>query len=219
LRNAPPIVLEQFKEHADHQTPLSFTYQYILQHHFDIKQPNIKNGIQSLSNLIYTKFKKRVIIHLSASLPHKVYVTKRFLKVAKKIEQQGFDCYFMVAPFEYATWKRKLHSSIKLPQFSSLHEMAKFIYESGFFIGSDSGLGHLASNLGLPTLTLFPRRTISIRWCPSWTLNRRIIAPPILLFTHLKQKYWKYFISSRRVYNEFIKLAAAWQNTSKNIVI
>jgi ADP-heptose:LPS heptosyltransferase len=35
-----------------------------------------------------------------------------------------------------------------MPDFQSLSDVAAFIYESGRFVGNDSGLAHLASNVG-----------------------------------------------------------------------
>jgi ADP-heptose:LPS heptosyltransferase len=166
----------------------------------------LNNGMTPPKNIIPRKFKKRVIMHVSASFPLKEYLPKRFIKVAKKLIKKGFDCCFIVAPFEYEQWKWVLSCGIRLPKFASLDEMAQFIYESEYFIGNDSGIGHLASNLGLPTLSLFQRRKLCCKWRPIWSLNISIVPPPILLFAHYKEKYWRYLIPWQQVYYQFMCL-------------
>jgi ADP-heptose:LPS heptosyltransferase len=174
--------------------------------YFNIKQVTTDNGMVPPPGLVSRKYKQRVVMHVSASIPPKEYLAKRFIKLAKKLNSKGFECYFIVAPYEYDKWQWVLAHGIKLPQFSSLDEMARFIYESGYFIGNDSGMGHLASNLGLPTLSLFQRRKLAEKWHPSWGLNIRIVALPILILTSFKEKYWKYLIPWQQVYYQFMRL-------------
>ena len=201
-----PIVLRNFDRYANSRMPLLDIHKTIMQDYFSLAQVVKDNGIKPPPALVSRKYKQRVIIHVSASIPSKEYLPSRFLKLAKKLNMRGFDCYFIVAPFEYKKWQWVREKGIKLPKFNSLDEIAGFIYESGYFIGNDSGIGHLASNLGLPTLSLFQRRKLAAKWHPSWGLNIRIIAPPILLLTSFKEKYWKYLIPWQQVYYQFMRL-------------
>jgi len=201
-----PIVLRNFDRYANPKTPLLDIHKQVMQNYFNIKQTVTDNGMMPPSGIIARKFKQRVAMHVSASISQKEYLANRFIKVAKKLNSKGFDCYFIVAPFEYEQWQWVRAHSIKLPKFASLDEMARFVCESGYFIGNDSGIGHLASNFGLPTLSLFQRRKLAEKWHPSWGLNIRIVAPPILILTSFKEKYWKYLIPWQQVYYQFMRL-------------
>lgn len=71
-------------------------------------------------------------------------------------------------------------------------------------IGNDSGIGHLASCLGLPTITITKSTSKHYRWRPGWGKNRLINAP---FQAKWHQKYfWQFFISVNRVYKAFNSL-------------
>jgi hypothetical protein len=99
--------------------------------------------------------------------------------------------------------------SIDAPVFSGLSELAAFVCESGYMIGNDSGIGHLASCLGLPTVTIC-RNEQSVRfWRPAWAPGR-IITPskwiPNVKGLRLRDKHWKKWISVNKVFDEFLNL-------------
>ncbi|MCC6127581.1 MAG: hypothetical protein IT584_00035, partial [Chlamydiae bacterium] len=52
--------------------------------------------------------------------------------------------------------------------FSNLDLLAQYLYETGYLIGNNSELGHLASALGVPTLTLSRRKALANLWAPSF---------------------------------------------------
>ena len=90
-----------------------------------------------------------------------------------------------------------------------LDELAAFLYESGYLIGNDSGLGHLASALGIPTLTFCRRKTWANMWAPSFHKNI-VLTPyswiPNISGFRLRDKQWKRFISVGRAIRAFNKL-------------
>ena len=206
LLKKSPIIFEQLRLFYRDRISIASIYKNILENYFDFQAVGIDNGLVPPADLIHRQFKNWVSIHVTAGEFHRTYLPKRFIKLAHKLKTKGFDCYFIVAPFEYKTWVWVKKHGIQLPQFSSLNEMASFLYESGYFIGNDSGLGHLASNLGIPTLSLFIRSKLYKRWYPIWSPHLAIVAPPILILTSLKMKYWKYLIPWQRVYCKFRKL-------------
>ena len=55
------------------------------------------------------------------------------------------------------------------PIFSSLEELTSFLYESAFFIGNDSGPGHVASALNIPTLTIGQTKDLIDNSFELWT--------------------------------------------------
>ena len=201
-----PVILRLFNRYMKPTTPLFDVHREIMTNYFKFKQVVIDNGITFPSSLQPKKYKQRVVMHVSASIRCKEYLSNRFIKLAKTLNSKGFECCFIVAPFEYAKWQWINAHGVRLPKFNSLDEIARFICESGYFIGNDSGMGHLASNLGLPTLSLFQRRKLAKRWHPGWGLNIHIVAPPILILTTLKERYWKYLIPWQQVYYQFMRL-------------
>ena len=104
-------------------------------------------------------------------------------------------------------WNTYVGNKFQLPNFPTLDDLASFIYESGFLIGNDSGTGHLASALEIPTLTIIQTTSKKgFRWRPGWT-NGIVIKPFFKL--KLKNKtYWQCFISTKKVlkaFNKFVK--------------
>ena len=99
---------------------------------------------------------------------------------------RGFSVSFSVSPKEHAEWLFVKKKGIDLPYFRSLSETAAYLYESGFFIGNDSGLGHLASNLGIPTVTVAGKASSIKLWRPDWHIGK-VVAPPFSLCPILRE--------------------------------
>ena len=167
------------------------------------------NGCRPLPDLIFGKEKKRVVIHPTSKNEMRNWPAKKFLKLALLLKKKGYEPCFMTAPFERKKWEWVQFYGLSLPSFSSLHEMASFLYESRFFIGMDSGLGHLASSLHLPTLTIFACQRKKEFWRPDWAKGRSVSALsflPNIKGMRLRDKYWKAFLPVKRVIKEFLLL-------------
>lgn len=154
-----------------------------------------ENGLAPPQNLRLRRFPKRIAIHPTSSSPEKNWLRSRFHSLSQKLMDEGFEPFFVVPPQEAADWGS--------PLFSSLSQLALFLYESGGFIGNDSGPGHLASNLGLPTLILGPNRSHLELWRPGWTPGF-IASPPLEL--KIISNNWQFFISVNHVMQQFKKL-------------
>lgn len=141
-----------------------------------------ENGLTPPSSLIHKKYPKRVAIHPGSSDPYRNWPLKRFRKVATFLQQKGYDPIFCD----------------NLP---SLEDLASFLYESGAFIGNDSGPGHLASCLKIPSLIIGTSHKHLLLWRPGW-LPPKVITPPRWV-SRFKwtQKRWKSFIPTRIVIN------------------
>ena len=155
-----------------------------------------ENGLVPPKNLQWRRFPKRIAIHPTSSAPEKNWLETRFRSLSQKLTDQGYEPVFVVPPQEAADWNS--------PLFSSLGQLASFLYESGGFIGNDSGPGHLASNLGLPTLILGPSRAHLELWRPGW-------APGSIAFPAAEWKIiannWQLFITVNHVMQRFKKLS------------
>lgn len=164
------------------------------------------NNLQPLPGFIFAKNSKRIIINPTSFLPHKNWPKNKFIKLATILAARGFALHFIVAPNEYAAWEKVTQHGFILLKFDSLSVLAAYLYESAFFIGNDSGLGHLASNLGVPTLTIILRKGVARQWHPAWAPNVVVLSPAWLNPRPLKEKLWKYFTSVARVLKGFEQL-------------
>ena len=95
---------------------------------------------------------------------------------------------------------------------ATLDQVAEFIAESGWFIGSDSGLGHLASAIGIPTVSLHQRSKVRKRWHPAFAINEALLPAINLIYKPWKEKYWKYFLSSGQIIRALHRLQKKYNN-------
>lgn len=168
-----------------------------------IQEATTENGLapNKALNLQPKKYNKRVIIHPTSNEALKDWPVKKFIALAKKLKKVGFDPVFITSPKERFAFQ-KIEKMFLMPVFSSVGELAKFIYESAYFIGTDSGIGHLASNLGISTLTILKSKNQDFRWRPGWSPSK--VITPRLVFKWQGKYYWKLFTSVNRVFEAFL---------------
>ncbi|MBF8263174.1 MAG: glycosyl transferase family 9 [Parachlamydiales bacterium] len=162
---------------------------------------SMNNGLKPLSGLIHRKNMLRVIIHPTSSCPDKNWPKHKFLQLSKLLQEEGYQPVFILSPEERADWPE-----IEPPLFSTLEDLASTIYESGFFIGNDSGPGHLASYLSIPHLIIGAQRQNMRMWRPGWHRGE-IICPPHWLPNfkglRLREQKWNFFITTKGVLKRF----------------
>jgi heptosyltransferase-3 len=179
----------------------------ITRNHFGLSNPTVETGITPPPSLQWRKQTKRVIIHPTSAEHCKNWPIANFLKLAKRLASRPFEVVFIMSEKELDAWRPKIGRQFPVIGFPNLHECAAFIYESGFFIGNDSGGGHLAACLHIPTLSLHGRKGKSRLWRPDWG-TVEVISPAFnLIGNGLRQKCWKYLLSVGRVQRAFEKLA------------
>jgi heptosyltransferase III len=164
-----------------------------------------ENGIVPLKNLQFRLHSKRVVLHTMSADLKKNWPPQKFISLGRQLEKEGYQIYFCVSPAEITIWE-KLVPAAQLPLFPSVTDLAKFVYESGYLIGNDSGVGHLASLFNIPTLSLFARKSYSHLWRPGWGPGAVITPPPLVFGSKMKQKYWKALLSVKRVKKAFNRL-------------
>lgn len=172
--------------------------------------PSKENGLSINPKKTLKKYPKRIVIHPTSNDPKRNWKQSQFLRLAKKLKSEGYTLSFCVGPHERKDWE--LLEGIDLPSFKNLKEVKDYIYESGFLIGNDSGLGHLASNLGIPTLTISGNPKRVRLWRPDWTLGKVVTLPfPLPNFKgihfRMRENVWQSFIPVGRVYKQFKELA------------
>jgi heptosyltransferase III len=178
------------------------------------------NGLTPPSSVIYRKYSQRVIIHPLSTGHAKNWPAKKFMRLAKALQQQGWQPVFTVSPAEREQWMRVVKDKFPVPLFPTIETLASFVAESGFMIGNDSGTGHLASNLGIPTLTIRPKTDKFFRWLPGWAAGKHIT--PLISFKVSGKRYWKPFLSVKRVltaFNELTKISATTLINDRNALL
>lgn len=180
----------------------------------DLNLSNVlsSNDITVPSHLIYRKYPKRVAIHPSSNDLTKNWPKQKFLALYNNLKNKGFEPYFILMPFERQNFKS--FSNEQIFNFNNLQEIASFIYESGYFLGNDSGIAHLASNLKIPTLTIFATKRKQRFWSPSFHFDRSVVSWPLLNIKglRLREQYWKNTISSTRVFKNFNRLVKEFES-------
>jgi heptosyltransferase-3 len=110
-----------------------------------------------------------VVIHPGAGSPAKCWPVNQYLKLAERLIKAGRTVRFVTGETERDRWSAvDLASLGKLAvhrQCSTLTELLGEIATAGAFIGNDSGPGHLAGMIGVPTLGLFGP-TAPVNWGP-----------------------------------------------------
>lgn len=161
-----------------------------------------ENGLAPPKHLVYQKHPKRVAIHPTSTMPSKNWPKKKFLKVAHWLEKNGFEPVFVTSPAERAKWGG--------PELKSLADLASFLYESGSFLGNDSGPGHLASYLGIPYLIIGKQDRQMQLWRPGWHPGEIVTAPswiPNCKGFRIRDEKWQWFVSARNIIKVLQKTA------------
>ncbi len=181
---------------------------------FALKNVTKKNGIVLPEKGVYRRHPKRVVIHPTSSDRIRNWLPAQFLLLAQKLKAQGYQVGFAMSAKERCEWPDVKRQGFHLPKIVDLHELSTYLYESGFFIGNDSGIGHLASNLGIPTLTISgnPKRVRC--WRPDWAEGQIATLPFSLpnfkgIGLRVRDHLWQRFVSVSRVLKAFHKLEHA----------
>ncbi len=172
------------------------------------------NGFIPPQGLVHRKHKTRVVVHPTSARPTRNWPREKFVKLALHLKEEGYSLSFVPGGEKAREeWKELLDHGFEIPTFPTLDGLARYIYESGYLVGNDSGLGHLASALGIPTLTFCRRRTWAKMWGPSFTKGV-VVTPgswiPNIRGLRLRDRLWKKFITvgmARRAFERLVHTA------------
>jgi ADP-heptose:LPS heptosyltransferase len=207
------IVLEPYYQDTqiDPERSVIENLRFVCEKILHLPKSTNSNGIIPPQELQHRVYKRRVIIHPTSARPGRNWPKEKFLELAYQLRYEEFDPIWAIGPNERQDWQDLPHYGFEVPFFSTLDALSRFIYESGYLLGNDSGLGHLASCLGVPTLTISRRKTYAKLWAPSFT-SGIVVAPnsliPNISGFRLRDRYWKHFISTEKVLHAFDRLVA-----------
>ncbi|SAK86944.1 transferase [Caballeronia temeraria] len=162
-----------------------------------------ENGLVVPAGVMRGRFDNRVVIHPTGSHPEKMWSRKKFLALSRVLSRRRLQPSFLVAPAEFSVWSDIAQEGCEVNALPQLSEVAAWIAESSWFIGNDSGLGHLASCIGVPTLSLFMRQGLARSWRPGWGPGAVVLPPSLLPFGGLRERLWQRLLTVRRVTSAF----------------
>ena len=171
----------------------------------DLPFPPMDIGMRIPEHLIFRKNKRRVLLHTMSADPIKNWPKAKYIRLAKKLLKEGYHPTIIVSPKERDEWLFAQSHGIDVPFFPQLSDLASLMYESGYFIGNDSGPGHLASYLQIPNIILSHGKSIS-HWRPAWFQGPLLLPPkwaPNFKGLRLRENRWHLFVSVSKVLNTF----------------
>lgn len=174
-----------------------------------LPQTTRSNGFTPPSDSSFRSHSHRVVIHPTSSRVGKNWSREKFVALAERLEDEGYSISWILGPSEREEWYKMGPFIGDAPTFPNLDSLANHVYESGYFIGNDSGIGHLASFLEIPTLSIMRSARLSRLWAPSYGMGMTISPPrwiPNIRGARIRDLHWKKFISTRRVLKCFRRL-------------
>jgi heptosyltransferase III len=179
----------------------------------DLPATSKGNGLFPFPHLVHRAKKGQVVFHPTSRETAKNWKSSGFLVVARELKKRGFSPVFCTSPKERPDWQFVEEEGFALANLPTLSDLASLIYESGYVIGNDSLIGHLGSNLNIPTLIIANDEKRMQLWRPGW-LKGGLVLPPAYLpnwkCLRLKEKKWQHFITPSKVLNAFDELISAF---------
>lgn len=166
---------------------------------------SIDNGLVPLTTLCHRKYERRIAIHSSSTGAQRCWDPAHFVELGLRLKHLGYSPVFILAEHERKAWECLGENSLPIFQSASLSDVASFIHECGWFIGNESGVGHLASNVGISTLTLTGRPTRTRAWQPGWS-SSMIVYPAYIPGGRLRDRLWRRWLQPSQVIRAFQRL-------------
>jgi heptosyltransferase-2 len=96
---------------------------------------------------------RTIIIHTGAGQPVRVWPLERYRSLARRLREQNHTVRVVCNPEQRDWWLQAGEKEISNPR--TITDLLDLMSGAGVFIGNDSGPGHLAAFLGIPTFTFF----------------------------------------------------------------
>ena len=110
-----------------------------------------------------------VVMHPGAGSPTKCWPLDRFIELAQRLRSQEIIIRILIGEVEKERWPAatiaRLSHFANVVEPQSLVDLLKNVSDARAFIGNDSGPGHLAAIIGVPTVTIFGANDPT-RWKP-----------------------------------------------------
>lgn len=94
-----------------------------------------------------------VVVHSGAGQPVRVWPLARYRALVGRLRLQNYKVLVVCDPDQQSWWQAAGETELATPR--TVAELIGLLDVAGAFIGNDSGPGHLAAILGVPTFTVF----------------------------------------------------------------
>lgn len=125
------------------------------------------NSIQS-RGLSIKRSSDAIVIHPGAGKPEKCWPAEKFVKLAEQLNRDGKTVRMLLGEVELEKWPagaiQAVASAGQLRKPATYLDLLAEISQASVFIGNDSGPGHLAGVIGVPSIALFG--SSAYRWQP-----------------------------------------------------
>ncbi len=123
-----------------------------------------------------------VVLHPGAGSPDKCWPADRFAELAGRLTAAGRPVRFVIGEVERDRWPAPavaaLSAAAEVRQPATLLDLLSDVAAADLFVGNDSGPGHLAGILGVPTIALFGP-TDPVLWRPLGPSVRTVRREPL----------------------------------------
>ena len=155
--------------------------------------------------LQHRRFLKRIVVCPDSAGPEqKNWSPTSFIKLCYALQARGYAPEIVVAPNHHAEWLAMPGNSFHTPCFPDIGQLCAYLYESAVVIANDSGNGHLASFLNIPTITLYRKRNPRFHWRPDW--GRSLVVCPRFTLPWFGGALWKPFLRRSQILAALEKL-------------
>lgn len=96
---------------------------------------------------------RRILVHTGAGQPIRTWPLDRYLNVCRRLREGGWEVRVACDVGQVEWWRTHGETGVVAPQ--SVSELIGLLQAVNYFVGNDSGPGHVAAACGLPTFTVF----------------------------------------------------------------
>lgn len=112
-------------------------------------------GINDRGLLSSRKAGPSIVIHPGSGAPAKCWPAENYLALAHTLRGRGRTVRFVLGETELERWPPELVARFDAATPKTYVELLDVLSTASAFVGNDSGPGHLAAAIGVPTLSLF----------------------------------------------------------------
>ncbi len=146
-----------------------------------------------------------IAIHPMSAHKVKDWRMTGYRRLSNRLADDGFDVEWIAAHEQVDALKSALGADINVAPTPTLMDLARVLASVRALVAVDSGVGHLASALGTPTLSIFRKQSSACYWRPAFAPGE-VVAPRFSLPTRMGVKQWKFNLSALRVHRALHRL-------------
>ncbi|THF63135.1 ADP-heptose--LPS heptosyltransferase [Pseudothauera nasutitermitis] len=134
---------------------------------------------------------RKAVIFPTTPNPRKNYWPQGFRRIANSLAAAGWDVSFVVMPAEHSRLEGE-YPRFPVVTFPDLDQLIAYLQDTCIVISNDSGGGHLASMMGLHTVTI-TRKPPNFVWRPGFNGHNTVLSP-LLTFKGWGGHVWRPFV-------------------------